>query len=159
MADLETTLLILKPDALQRRLVGKIITRFEDKGFHIVGVKMTRIPRATAERHYAEHKGKDFYEPLVRYMTEWPVILVALRGKDAVRIARAMMGRTFGSQADPGTIRGDFALSNRFNVIHGSDSPESAQRELATFFRDGELFEYKAADLSWVYDLSTGDVV
>ena len=159
MADIETTLVILKPDALQRRLIGKIIARFEEKGFHIIGMKMAQIPRGTAEKHYGEHQGEDFYEPLVRYMTEWPVIVVAVRGKDAVRIVRAMMGKTFGSQADPGTIRGDLALSNRFNLVHGSDSPESARRELAIFFREEELFEYEAADMAWVYDLSTGDVV
>ena len=156
---LETTLVIIKPDAIQRKLVGRILTRFEERGFQIVGLKMMRIPRETAEHHYAEHKGKPFYEPLVRYMSGWPVIVIALRGKGAISIVRAMMGETFGSRSAPGTIRGDFALSNRFNLVHGSDSAESANRELALFFQPEELHEYRAADMDWVYDVSTGEIV
>ena len=156
---LETTLVIIKPDAIQRKLVGRILSRFEDRGFQIVGAKMMQIARETAERHYAEHKGKPFYEPLVRYMSGWPVIVMAVRGKGAVGIVRAMMGETFGSRSAPGTIRGDFALSNRFNLVHGSDSPETAERELALFFKPEELHEYRPADMDWVYDISTGEIV
>ena len=155
----ETTLIILKPDAVQRRLIGMILSRFEQKGLQIAGLKMTTIPRAVIEDHYGEHRGKDFYEPLVNYMSDRPLILLALRGKDAVRIVRTLVGATFGSQADPGTIRGDLAISNRFNLIHASDAPETAEKELALFFKPGELLEYEFTDLGWLYDMSTGDVV
>ncbi len=156
---LETTLIILKPDAIQRRLIGKILERFEAKGLQIVGIKMMQIPREGAERQYGEHKGKPFYEPLVRYMSSHPVIPMAVRGKDAVRIVRGMVGATFGSQAMAGTIRGDFAVSNRFNLIHASDSPESARRELAIYFRTDELFPISPGDLGWIYDTSSGELV
>jgi nucleoside-diphosphate kinase len=153
---MERTLIILKPDAVQRGLCGQIIDRFEKKGLQIIGVKFMRIPQSLAETHYAPHKGKPFYEPLVRFMTSSPVLVISLAGKDAIAIARKMMGATFGSKAEPGTIRGDFGVSNSFNLIHGSDSPESAARELDLFFKLGELLEWKAANESWVYDLSKG---
>lgn len=156
---MEKTLIILKPDALQRRLMGKIISRFEEKGFQIIGLKMIHITETVARKHYAEHEGKDFFEPLVRYTTSAPVIVMVLKGKNIVEIARKMMGATFGFRAEPGTIRGDYAVSNRFNLIHGSDSSAAAEREIATFFQKGELFEYKPADFSWIYDLSTGDTI
>jgi len=156
---MEKTLLILKPDAVQRRLMGKIISRFEEKGFQIIGLKMIQISETLAKKHYGVHEGKDFFEPLVRYTTSSPVIVMALKGKNAIEIARKMMGATFGSKAEPGTIRGDYAVSNRFNLIHGSDSPASAEKEIGIFFRKEELFEYNPADLQWVYDMSTGDVV
>ncbi len=156
---MEKTLIILKPDAVQRRLTGRIISRFEEKGFQIIGLKMMQITDALARRHYAIHEGKDFFEPLVRYTTSSPVIVMALKGKNAIEIARKMMGATFGSKAEPGTIRGDYAISNRFNLIHGSDSPASAEKEIGIFFQKEELFEYTHADFRWVYDMSAGDVV
>lgn len=156
---MQKTLIIVKPDALQRRLVGKIIKRFEEKGLQILGLKMTCISEATARQHYSVHEGKDFYEPLIRYMTSGPVVLMVLKGKNAIDVARKMMGATFGSDALPGTIRGDYAVSNRFNLIHGSDSDASAEKEINTFFTATELVEYEAADLSWVYDMSTGKIV
>ena len=151
---MERTLVILKPDALQRRLIGRIIQRFEDKGFKICALKMMRISRELAERHYGQHKGKEFYEPLVNYMTGTPVVVLVLEGKNAIIISRRMMGKTFGADADPGTIRGDFAISNRFNLVHGSDSPEAAEREIALFFEPAELMDYEAGDTQWVYDWS-----
>ncbi len=151
---MERTLIILKPDAVQRRLVGRIVDRFEQKGFKIVGLKMMRISPELAEQHYGQHKGKEFYEPLVRYMTSTPVVVMALEGNKAIAIARAMMGKTFGSDADPGTIRGDFAVSNRFNLVHGSDSREAAAREIARFFDEAEIVDYEAGDAGWVYDLT-----
>lgn len=154
---METTLIILKPDAVQRGLIGRIISRFEDKGLQVVGMKVTKITRATAERHYEAHREKSFYEGLVRFMTSSPVVIMALRGVGAIGISRTMMGATFGSKADPGTIRGDFGVSNSFNLIHGSDSPEAAQRELTLFFESSELVEYDRAIEGWVYDLSSGD--
>ncbi len=123
---MERTLIILKPDAVQRGLCGQIIDRFEKKGLQIVGLKFMKIPQTLAETHYGPHKGKPFYDGLVKFMTSSPVIVLALYGKDAIGVARKMMGATFGSKAEPGTIRGDFGVSNSFNLIHGSDSPESA---------------------------------
>ena len=142
---MERTLIILKPDAVQRGLVGEIVTRFEKKGIQIVGAKLMKIPASLAEQHYAPHKGKPFYEGLVKFMTSSPVLVLALEGKDVINIARKMMGATFGSKAEPGTIRGDFGVSNSFNLIHGSDSVESATRELALFFKAEELLDWKPA--------------
>ena len=153
---MERTLIILKPDAVQRGLCGQIIDRFEKKGLLIAGMKFMRISQPLAETHYAPHKGKPFYDGLVKFMTSSPVIVIALEGKDAIAISRKMMGATFGSKAEPGTIRGDFGVSNSFNLVHGSDSAESAQRELGLFFKPDELIEWKPATLSWIYDLSKG---
>jgi nucleoside-diphosphate kinase len=153
---MERTLIILKPDAVQRGLVGEIVTRFEKKGLQIVGMKAMKIPQQLAETHYEPHRGKPFYPGLVRFMTSSPVIVLALAGRGAIDVARKMMGKTFGSQAEPGTIRGDFGVSNSFNLIHGSDSPESAQRELGLFFKPDELLEWTPASQSWVYDMSKG---
>jgi len=152
----ETTLIILKPDAVQRGLVGRITARFEDKGLQIVGCKLMRITPELAATHYEAHQGKPFYDGLVRFMTSAPVVVMALRGVGAIQICRTMMGATFGSKADPGTIRGDFGVSNSFNLIHGSDSPESAERELSLFFEPGELIDAERAIDAWVYDLSSG---
>src|SRR5438477_1315674 len=153
---MERTLIILKPDAVQRGLVGDIVARFERKGIQIVGMKMMKIPTQLAETHYEPHKGKPFYAGLVKFMTSSPVIVLVLAGKDCINIARKMMGATFGSKAEPGTIRGDFGVSNSFNLIHGSDSPESAQRELGLFFKTDELQEWTPASQAWVYDMSKG---
>ena len=153
---MERTLIILKPDAVQRNLVGEILSRFERKGLQIVGMKLTRIPMQTAETHYEAHKTKPFYPGLVKFMTSSPVVVLALAGKDAIAIARNMMGATFGSKAAPGTIRGDYGVSNSFNLIHGSDSPEAAQRELGLFFKAEELVEWTPAGQGWVYDMSKG---
>lgn len=156
---MERTLLIVKPDALQRRLAGRIVTRFEEKGFQIVAMKLTRIPEAVIRRHYGAHEGKPFYEPLVRYMSAEPVLIFVVRAKNAIAVARKMMGATFGANAEPGTIRGDFAVSNRFNLIHGSDSPEAAEREIALFFKPEELYEVADPQERSIYDLSTGERV
>ena len=153
---MERTLIILKPDAVQRGLVGQILSRFENKGLQIVGMKLMQIPSKLAETHYEPHRGKPFYAGLVKFMTSSPVVVLAIEGRDAIAICRKMMGATFGSKAEPGTIRGDFGVSNSFNLIHGSDSPESAQRELGLFFQGGELLEWQPASRGWVYDLSKG---
>jgi len=153
---MERTLIIFKPDAVQRGICGEILTRFEKKGLQIAGLKFMRISAATAETHYAPHKGKSFYDGLVKFMTSSPVVVVALQGKDAIVIARKMMGATFGSKAEPGTIRGDFGVSNSFNLIHGSDSPEAAQKELGLFFKPDELVEWQPTIQSWVYDMAKG---
>jgi len=153
---MERTLIILKPDAVQRGLVGEIITRFEKKGIQIVGTKLIKIAPSLAEQHYAPHKGKPFYEGLVKFMTSSPVLVLALAGKDVINISRKMMGATFGSKAEPGTIRGDFGVSNSFNLIHGSDSAESATRELGLFFKPDELLDWSPAGQIWVYDFAKG---
>jgi nucleoside-diphosphate kinase len=153
---MERTLIILKPDAVQRGLCGEILTRFEKKGLQIVGMKAMRIPQQTAETHYAPHQGKPFYEGLVKFMTSSPVVVLVLAGKDAIAISRKMMGATFGSKAEPGTIRGDFGVSNSFNLIHGSDSPEAAQKEIGLFFKPDELVEWTPTIQSWVYDMAKG---
>src|SRR6266550_7943874 len=153
---MERTLIILKPDAVQRGLVGEIITRFEKKGLQLVAARMMKIPTQLAETHYEPHRGKPFYPGLVKFMTSSPVIVLALASKGAIEISRKMMGKTFGSQAEPGTIRGDFGVSNSFNLIHGSDSPESAQRELGLFFKPDELIDWTPAIQPWIYDLSKG---
>ena len=153
---MERTLIIFKPDAVQRGLCGEILTRFERKGLQIVGLKLMRIRRTLAETHYEPHRGKPFYEGLVRFMTSSPVVVLALAGKDAIAISRKMMGATFGSKAEPGTIRGDYGVSNSFNLIHGSDAPESAQREIGLFFKPEELVEWTPVQQPWVYDMSKG---
>ena len=152
---METTLIILKPDAVQRGLMGRLVSRFEDKGLQIVGAKLMTIPLETAKKHYKPHEGKPFYDGLVKYMTSSPVLVLALRGKNAIAVARKMMGATFGSKAEPGTIRGDFAISDGFNLIHGSDSAEAARFELSLFFASGEVLEYPMTDTPWVYDTSS----
>jgi len=148
---MERTLIILKPDALQRRLTGRILQRFEDKGLVIAGLKLIRISRELAEEHYAPHKGKPFYPPLIDYITSGPVMVLVLAGERCIEIARALMGKTFGYEAAPGTIRGDFGASRSYNLVHGSDSPESAATEIALYFKDDELLDYAPAGSEWVF--------
>ncbi|MBI3722827.1 nucleoside-diphosphate kinase [bacterium] len=142
----ERTLILFKPDAVQRRLCGRILQRFEEKGLTIVGMKLMKISRELAEQHYAAHKGKGFYAGLVSFMTSAPVVAIVLEGPYAIDTCRKLMGATFGFKAEPGTIRGDFGISNQYNLVHGSDSKEAAEREVALFFQRGELLENKTAD-------------
>jgi nucleoside-diphosphate kinase len=153
---METTLIILKPDAVQRGLMGRIISRFEDKGLQIVGCKLMQITEDLAARHYEAHKARPFYPGLVKFMTSSPVLVLAIHGKNAIAVSRKMMGATFGSNAEAGTIRGDFGVSNSFNLIHGSDSPEAAARELELFFGKGEVLSYSRPIDAWVYDMAGG---
>ena len=148
---MEQTLIILKPDAVQRRVIGRIIQRFEDKGLVMAGMKLMHISRELAERHYAPHKGKPFYDGLLDYITCGPVVVMVLAGERCIEIARTLMGKTFGYEAAPGTIRGDFGSSKTFNLIHGSDSPESAATEIALYFADGELLDYAPDDSRWIF--------
>ncbi|OWY71103.1 nucleoside-diphosphate kinase [cyanobacterium TDX16] len=154
---MEKTLIILKPDTLQRGLTGRIITRFEEKGFQILAMKMMQVPRELAEKHYAVHKEKPFYPRLVSYITSSPVLVMVLQAVNAIAVSRKMMGATFGSKAEPGTIRGDFGLSNSFNLIHGSDSPEAAAFEMGLYFKPDELLRFERAGEKWIYDMSAGD--
>jgi len=153
---MERTLVLIKPDAVHRRLVGRVLGRFEEKGLQIVALKMMRISEEVARRHYAPHKGKPFYEPLIRFVTGGPTVAAVLEGKRAIEVVRRLMGKTFGPDAEPGTIRGDFAISNRFNLVHGSDSAGSAAAEIALFFQPSDVVEWSPADLEMVYDFSEG---
>lgn len=136
---MERTFSIIKPDAVSRNLIGKITQRFEDNGLCIIASKMKRLSKAEAEGFYAEHKGREFYEPLVDYMTSGPIIVQVLEGEGAIALNRKIMGVTDPQKAEAGTIRADFALSVRENSVHGSDSPESAAREIGYFFNEDEL--------------------
>jgi nucleoside-diphosphate kinase len=153
---MERTLVLIKPDAVQRRLVGRILARFEQKGLQIVALKMMAISEELARRHYAAHEGKPFYEPLIRFVTSGPTVALLLEGKRAIEVVRRMMGATFGPDAEPGTLRGDFAVSNRYNLVHGSDSPEAAAAETALFFAPAELVDWTPGDIEQVYDFTEG---
>jgi nucleoside-diphosphate kinase len=147
---MEKTLIILKPDCVSRRLIGRLIARFEDKGLTVAGMKLIQITRELAERQYAPHKGKPFYPGLIDYITSGPVVVMVLAGPRAIDVARKLMGKTFGYDAEPGTIRGDFGLSKTYNLVHGSDSPESAATEIALYFTDAELLDYAPPDAPFV---------
>ena len=149
---MERTYVMVKPDGVQRNIVGEIISRFEKKGFKIVGLRMLQMDRAIAEKHYGEHIGKPFFEGLVAYITSGPVVAMVLEGKDVVTAVRAMNGATNPANAGPGTIRGDFAIEVSRNVIHGSDSVASANREIAIYFTDQELCGYKKVLEDWIYE-------
>jgi nucleoside-diphosphate kinase len=138
-ADTERTLAIIKPDAVQRCLVGEIVGRFERKGLRIVAMKMLDIDRSLAERHYAVHKGKPFYAALLDFITSGPAVVVALEGPQAIKALRNMMGATNPLDATPGSIRGDYATEITFNLVHGSDSPKNAEHELSLFFAPQEF--------------------
>ena len=144
------TLILLKPDAIQRRLVGSIVERFERKGLRLAGLKLVKPDRSLAEKHYAVHKGKPFYESLLQFLTSGPVVAMVWEGREAVTACRNLMGATDGAKASPGTIRGDFALSVQNNLVHGSDSPENAAAEIALWFGAGELVSFAAVDSVWV---------
>jgi nucleoside-diphosphate kinase len=147
---MEQTLLIIKPDAVQRRLIGKIITRLEEKGLRLAALRMVWADRDLAERLYSVHVEKPFYGALVEFITRGPILAVVVAGPGAVAIVRKLMGATFGSQAEPGTLRGDFAMSTRYNVVHGSDSVESAAREIGLFFGPDDIIDYDLDDRRWI---------
>jgi nucleoside-diphosphate kinase len=136
---MERTLILLKPDCLQRRLMGRVIARFEEKGLNIVAMKMMRVTPELAKKHYAEHVQKPFYPTLESFITGGPIVAAVIEGLEAIRVVREMLGATSGLKAAPGTIRGDFSSSRQMNLVHGSDGPESAAREIALYFRDDEI--------------------
>ena len=148
----ERTLVILKPDAVQRGLVGAIIGRLESRGLKIVGMKMLRMDEALARRHYAEHEGKPFYQSLIAYITSRPIIAAVFEGPGAVQIVRRTMGATNPAQAEAGTIRGDLALETGRNLIHGSDSPDSARREIPLFFEESDIYVYQRDVDRWLFE-------
>ncbi len=147
---IERTLVIVKPDGVQRGLIGPIITRLERRGLRIVAMKMMQVDEALARRHYAEHEGKSFYPGLISFITSAPVVVMVLEGPNAIEITRATMGATNPAKALPGTIRADYGLEMSRNLIHGSDGPESAQREIALYFTESEILSYQRAVDSWI---------
>ena len=147
---MQQTLILLKPDCVQRRLVGAITQRFEQKGLRLAAMKLIQADRALAEKHYAVHKGKAFYDSLLQFLTSGPTVAMVWEGREAVAVARNLMGVTDGAKAAPGTIRGDFALSVQNNLIHGSDSPENAAAEVALWFKPEELVKFASTDATWV---------
>ena len=147
---MQQTLILLKPDCIQRRLVGAIIQRFEQKGLRLAAMKLMHVRRELAVNHYAVHKGKPFYEALVQFVTSGPTLAMVWEGREAVAVIRNLMGPTDGAKAPPGTIRGDFGLSIQNNLIHGSDSPENAAAEIALWFKPEEMVTYRPVDAAWV---------
>lgn len=147
---MQRTLILLKPDAVQRRLVGDIIGRFERKGLRLVGLKLVAASRELAEKHYAVHKGKPFYESLLTFLTSGPTVALVWEGREAVTVGRNLMGVTDGAKAPPGTVRGDYAISVQNNLVHGSDSAENAALEIALWFKDEELTAYTPTDAGWI---------
>ena len=145
------TLIIIKPDAVHRNLLGEIISRFEKKGLKIVGLKMAKLNNIILEEHYSHHKNKPFFEGLREFMKSSPVVLMVLEGFNAVDATRLIVGPTRGYEADAGSIRGDFSLSAQSNIVHTSDSPTSAPAEIARFFTDQEIFEYTKAEYPYIY--------
>lgn len=139
---MQRTLVLLKPDCVERRLIGTIIKRFEDKGFNIVAMKMLKVTPELSKKHYAEHVSKPFYPNLESFITSSPIVAMAIDGLEVIRVVREMLGATSGLKAAPGTIRGDFSSSRQMNLVHASDSEESAKRELALYFSSNELCEY-----------------
>lgn len=149
---MERTFLMLKPDAVQRNLIGEVVLRIERKGLKLVGAKLMTVPRSLAETHYSEHQGKPFYEGLVSFITSAPVFAMVVEGEDAVDVSRHIIGETNPSEAAPGTIRGDFGLTIGRNIIHGSDSTESADKEINLWFNPEELSDYTANNEAWLYE-------
>jgi nucleoside-diphosphate kinase len=147
---MQRTLVLLKPDCVHRRLIGAITGRFEQKGLRLAGLKLVRASRDLAEKHYAVHKGKPFYESLLGFLTSGPTVAMVWEGREAVAVARTLMGPTDGTKAPPATVRGDFAISVQNNLVHGSDSAENAAAEIALWFRPDELVDWQPADAAWV---------
>lgn len=148
----EKSFVMLKPDAVLRRLTGKIITRFEERGMQILAAKMLVIPKKQAEEHYAEHTEKPFFKDLVDYITSGPVLTMVIEGEECISLIRKMVGATNPQEADLGTIRGDFAIETGRNIVHASDSPASAEREINLFFQDEEICQYLLPDRELVYE-------
>lgn len=147
---MQRTLIILKPDCVQRRLAGEILRRFESKGLTLAALKLLQVDRTLAEAHYAEHKERPFFNGLIEFLTGGPVIVGVLSGPDAIPVVRKMLGKTNGAEAEPGTIRGDYSNSKQNNLVHGSDSAESAEREISLWFQAAEILDYEIAGSQWV---------
>ncbi len=148
----ERTLILVKPDGMQRGLPGEIISRLEARGLRIVGLRMLRVDEALAKRHYAEQEGKPFYDGLIAYITSSPIIAAVLEGTRAIEVVRKTIGATNPADAEPGTIRGDLSVELGRNLIHGSDGPDSAAREIALFFDESQLFDYERDVDRWIFE-------
>lgn len=151
----ERTLVLVKPDAMQRGLAGEIISRLERRGLRIAAMRLFQMDEALARRHYAEHEGKDFFQPLIAYITSSPIIAAVFEGPGAIEVVRNTVGATNPAKAQPGTIRADFALDTGRNLVHASDSPRSAEREIALFFRDDEICSYQRDTDRWIWEAAT----
>jgi nucleoside-diphosphate kinase len=150
MAGTERTLVLIKPDGVQRQLVGRILARYEDRGLRLLGLKLVKVDRDLAERHYSAHRGKPFFPGLVEFITSAPLVAAAFDGPNAIAVVRAINGATRPNEAAPGTIRGDFALETAQNIVHASDGPEAAEIELSLWFAPTELHEYERDIDRWV---------
>jgi len=146
----ERTLVLIKPDGVQRQLVGRILARYEERGLKVAGLKLVQVDRALAERHYAVHREKPFFDSLVEFIVSAPLVAIALDGPNAIAVVRAINGATRPHEATPGTVRGDFALETAQNIVHASDGPETAVEELALWFSPNELFDYEREIDRWV---------
>jgi nucleoside-diphosphate kinase len=149
---MERTLIIIKPDGVQRGLIGPILTRLERRGLRFAALKLIQVTTELAARHYAVHQGKPFYEGLIRFITSGPVVVAVIEGKDAINIVRKTLGATNPAQADPGTIRADFGVEIGRNLVHGSDGPETAAYEIPLFFTDEEILSYERAIDGWIHE-------
>jgi nucleoside-diphosphate kinase len=149
---MERTFVMVKPDGVERGVIGEVIRRLERKGLKIVAMKMMKIDKELASRHYAEHREKPFFDALVSYITSGPVVAMVVEGKDAIKVIRTLVGATNPAEATPGTIRGDFGMDVGRNIIHASDSGESARREIDLFFSPDEILDYKRAIETWIYE-------
>ena len=149
---MERSLVLIKPDGVQRGLIGEIITRFENRGLRMVACKFVRVSPELAKKHYAVHEGKSFYEALIKFITSAPVMAMVWTGPDVINAVRQTVGKTRGTEADPGTIRHDFALQARYNLTHASDSVENAEAEIALWFKPEELVEWKRCTEDWMYE-------
>lgn len=147
---MERTFIMVKPDGVQRGLIHEVMRRMEQKGFRLVAAKLMHMSEEQAKRHYAEHEGKPFYDELIRFITSGPVFPMVWEGDDVIQIARMIIGKTKVTEAAPGTIRGDFAAHTNMNIVHGADSPESAEREINNLFSDEELVSYERAIERWI---------
>ena len=147
----ERTLIIVKPDGIQRHLAGEIISRFERKGFKLVAAKFMQIPEAVVREHYAVHKGKLFFESVVKYLSSAPSLIMVWEADGVIDMSRKMMGATFGYEAQAGTIRGDYSCSRGYNLVHGSDGAETAAKEISLYFKPAEIAEYNFTDAGWLY--------
>jgi nucleoside-diphosphate kinase len=156
---MERTLVVIKPDAVQRKLIGRILARFEEKGLRIAAMKLVHVSEQTARELYRPHEGKHFYEPLVEFLTAAPAAALVIEGLDAISVVRKTLGKTTGREAEPGTIRGDFGMSQRYNLVHGSDSPESAEREIHLLFTPEEILDYDLVGARWVYARLGDDLI
>ena len=149
---MERTFVMVKPDGVQRGIVGQVMERFEGKGLKLVAAKFMRIDDELASKHYGEHIGKPFYEPLVKFITSGPVLAMVWEGENSITTVRTVVGKTNPADAGPGTIRGDYGMTTGRNIIHASDSPESAKREINLFFQENEVLDYTRIDEVWIYE-------